>query len=82
MQLKSNKASIGAKRWTLKFAWFPKEVGSKGTIVWFEKYVSEQMYDMWRVPGPGWKGKRTAFGWREIKAWMWSGKGTSILINE
>lgn len=63
------KPAIGDNRWIRKFAWFPKQMGVAGGMVWLEHYISTQQYGMWRVPGPGHKGTRTVFGWREMDAW-------------
>ena len=74
MRFEKRQLLIGDTRWIRKFAWLPKQVGKMGTTVWLERYVSQQVYDMWKVPGPGYKGTRTIFGWREIAAWVWGGR--------
>lgn len=76
-----HKPTIGSSRYVLKFAWLPKNVGRCGAWVWFERYVSDQVYTHWRVPGPGYKGTREVIGWKEVAAWMWAGEGTSIIVN-
>jgi len=72
MKSTNNKPEIGSIRCILKFAWFPKSVDKKRTTVWLEKYVSRQIFDMWKVPGPGYKGTRTVMDWKEIDAWTYN----------
>lgn len=70
MKFIKTKPTLGDTRWVKRFAWLPKQMGVIGGVVWLERYMSFQKYDMWRVPGPGYKGTRTVFGWREIDAWF------------
>lgn len=62
-------AKIGDTRRIRKFAWWPKPMGALGVCIWFEHYVSYQVFKEWKVPGPGYKGTRTVRGWKEIEAW-------------
>ena len=82
MKWSSKQPQLGDTRWILKFAWFPKSVGKKGLTVWLEKYVSQQEYTTWKVPGPMMKGTRRVFDWKEVQAWVWAGKGISIITNQ
>lgn len=43
MQWNKRHPKLGDQRYKVKFAWWPRKVGS-GTIVWFERYISVQIF--------------------------------------